>query len=275
MVAGMSILALPVSIIGSYFMSEWLDYQRLLLQERIHKSVDLTSMPSKTARIQYLVEQNDTMVNIVSQAQDLLADINPTDAHVRYQQLKRKYLLSIERIGALELELDKLQQQMQQQEQARATLTAALGNKKHPAPVEELANRLEAAMGRPDVQPHEVLLLRRANTLPTRPRSLSDTTASSPFQRALKVINFTPNSRPTSRLSKRARTISSLFKRSNASPTSGTTRINKSMIRRVDVPPENELVASHPLPQDTVSPHDADPFPSPSSTVNEDPRLPT
>ncbi|KNE72472.1 hypothetical protein AMAG_16515 [Allomyces macrogynus ATCC 38327] len=109
MLIGVSILALPVSILGSHFMSEWMEYQRLLLKTKIHHgaAVGLATKRTKAAQIKFLINQNDAILQLVSQAQDLLNDVNPTDSYIRYKKMKRKYQLAQAQVRELQAEVEK------------------------------------------------------------------------------------------------------------------------------------------------------------------------
>ncbi|KAI9220871.1 hypothetical protein BC828DRAFT_103015 [Blastocladiella britannica] len=118
-IVGVSIIALPVSIVGSNFMAEWIDYQRHRLKAKIHTDRLLGVLPSdipptpgipaprlsKRAQLSRLLEQNDAMMQLVSQAQEALNDINPSDAYVRYKRVKEKYSVAVLRIRELQAEL--------------------------------------------------------------------------------------------------------------------------------------------------------------------------
>ncbi|KAL7749814.1 hypothetical protein RI367_004690 [Sorochytrium milnesiophthora] len=130
MFTGVTLLALPVSIIGSNFMSEWLNYQRLQLQRKARQSSSDPSADdgamsdyddadgrraarqryirrSKAEQIASLESRCDAMQQIVSEVQDHLADINPPQYYLRYKAFQKRHAEAMARIEELERECEK------------------------------------------------------------------------------------------------------------------------------------------------------------------------
>ncbi|KAI9168646.1 hypothetical protein H9P43_008019 [Blastocladiella emersonii ATCC 22665] len=99
---------------------KWLEYNRLRLKARVHTQDLLyaqgvvatpgsASMAStrmaRRARIQQLRDQNDAIMQLVSQAQEALNDVNPTDTYIRYKRVKAKYAAALARIQVLESDI--------------------------------------------------------------------------------------------------------------------------------------------------------------------------
>ncbi|CAG8593242.1 13729_t:CDS:2, partial [Racocetra fulgida] len=108
---GILAIALPTTIIGSNFMDEWSLRQRSKVLKRLHKSHksrDKTfSKLNSIARSKALQTENTTILELILEVQDRLAEINPPDYYLRYKAYKEKHKQACERITELENQLAK------------------------------------------------------------------------------------------------------------------------------------------------------------------------
>ncbi|KAI9146295.1 hypothetical protein BKA69DRAFT_9538 [Paraphysoderma sedebokerense] len=129
MMAGVTVtmIALPVSIIGTNFMNEWMNHQRVQLQKKMEerrrdfddllgpKDAETASRGSKGkigrskgATIKILREERDLISQVVLEVQDRLADINPPKYYSRYKEMQKQYYAACEKIKELEAEVQEL-----------------------------------------------------------------------------------------------------------------------------------------------------------------------
>ncbi|ORZ40963.1 hypothetical protein BCR44DRAFT_1103408 [Catenaria anguillulae PL171] len=126
MIIGVSIIALPVSIIGAHFMAEWIEYQRIRLKSKAqplgtaldgqgNPLLGLAAAPttlSKQAQIQQLLDRRDALMTLVQQSQDALNDIAPTETYARFLRMKDKYQVALARAHKLQLRKEELEEQV-------------------------------------------------------------------------------------------------------------------------------------------------------------------
>jgi hypothetical protein len=109
MLFGIMVIALPTSIIGSNFVQEWQLHARLKAKAKLksthNKSAFLKTFQSrKSEQIKVLREQNESLVQAVSDIQEQLADLNPPEYFRKYKNIQRLYSDALERIHKLESE---------------------------------------------------------------------------------------------------------------------------------------------------------------------------
>ncbi|CAG8514338.1 22628_t:CDS:2, partial [Racocetra persica] len=108
---GILAIALPTTIIGSNFMDEWSLRQRAKVLKRIHKSHKQRDKSfanlNNIARSKALQIENTTILELILEVQDRLAEINPPDYYIRYKDYKEKHKQACDRIHELERQLEK------------------------------------------------------------------------------------------------------------------------------------------------------------------------
>ncbi|EPZ34933.1 hypothetical protein O9G_001663 [Rozella allomycis CSF55] len=138
-------IALPTTILGSNFVAEWQLHQRLEFKKRTNLNNDLKKIQNeerynsiafnknvtegmstvnspkdlaeslrgqetftKSSKIKALTDHNVTMLNLMSQMQDMLADVNPPEYYKRYKKTKDRLVVARNRISYLEAEVAQL-----------------------------------------------------------------------------------------------------------------------------------------------------------------------
>ncbi|ORX98325.1 voltage-gated potassium channel [Basidiobolus meristosporus CBS 931.73] len=95
MICGVLVIALPTSIIGSNLVSEWENYNRLKFQaefKQLKRQTSLRSLREKRIKDKALRHQNRQMMNLISEIQERLYDVNPPHYYLKYKRLANKYL---------------------------------------------------------------------------------------------------------------------------------------------------------------------------------------
>lgn len=120
---GVLTIALPSSILGSNFITEWQLYRRIRFQLRMQKArknaagtISLGSdlAPAKLTKakqIKILKNQNQLMLEAVAECQDKLADINPPKYFSRYKKLEIRFKQLEKKVEYLEAENHHLRRQ--------------------------------------------------------------------------------------------------------------------------------------------------------------------
>jgi uncharacterized small protein (DUF1192 family) len=114
-------IALPTSIIGSNFLTEWQIHQRVQLQKKMqrrqqrkleqqqHDGDSLRMTLSKKAEdMKIISEQNSLMLNSIAEIQERLNDINPPHYYAKYKEILGKYEQARLKIAFLEEEIFRL-----------------------------------------------------------------------------------------------------------------------------------------------------------------------
>jgi hypothetical protein len=133
MVASIMTIALPTSIIGANFMTEWQVQQRLQVQQKMRRkqrklqssnhlntSGKFDEHRQHAFNYKLLMEQNGVMLSSIAEIQEKLNDINPPHYYIRFKECHAQCEFLHKRIAALEKQLAGYHEQDQQQKSQNA-----------------------------------------------------------------------------------------------------------------------------------------------------------
>ncbi|CAG8557765.1 7655_t:CDS:2 [Ambispora gerdemannii] len=107
MLCGILVIAVPTSIIGSNFVTEWALHRRVQFQMRLRRTRENAFAAkkfheNKNERMETLQNQNQTMLEALAEIQERLADINPPQYWQKYKKLQIEHEKAKLRIAELE-----------------------------------------------------------------------------------------------------------------------------------------------------------------------------
>ncbi|KAI9143165.1 hypothetical protein BKA69DRAFT_1036989 [Paraphysoderma sedebokerense] len=137
MFVGVTLIALPISILSTNFMQEWQYYRRLVVQRKLRytrarESRRASAVPSalnpspgaspqlrptvvaERASTRELSNQNAVLWSILLGIQSNIEDINPPRYYVHYQKLQQRHNQTVERLRMVEQELENWKRMAQQ-----------------------------------------------------------------------------------------------------------------------------------------------------------------
>jgi len=132
MLCGVLVIALPTSILGSNFVQEWQLHQRLQYVHRFRESRDRNLMIKlfhgrKAEQVRVLRQQNEHLLEAVTEIQDRLAELSPPQYYAKYKKMQRQLHTAEARIEELERELAVALQQAQRQSLPAGAPTGGIG----------------------------------------------------------------------------------------------------------------------------------------------------